>query len=781
MQTLIKRSALTVLSIILLLNWRASAIAADASLSWDANTESNLAGYKVYYGTSSGNYGPPVDVGNQTSFTVTGLNGLIYFFAVTAYNDSGDESGYSTEVSKNFGDVTAPTLSSIAAGSITSSSATITWSTNETATSQVEYGITTAYGSTSTLNSTLVTSHSRVLSNLNSSTTYHYRVISRDAGGNIGTSGDRTFTTSAAPDTTPPAISGISTSNVTTTAATISWTTNEVSDTQIQYGTTTSYGSATTLNTTLTTSHSQQLTGLLPSTLYHYRVLSRDSAGNLAVSGDRTLTTVTPPDITGPTLSNIAASNITSTSAVITWSTNETATSQVEYGTTLSYGSSTALGATPVTSHSRTLSNLIPSTTYNYRVISRDGAGNISVSGNRTFITSSTPDTTPPVLSGVDAGNVTSASVAIAWTTDEAATSQVEYGPTTSYGSLSPLDTTLLTGHSTPLTNLQPATTYNYRVISRDAAGNTATSGNNLFTTTAASFPSDTTGPVLSAIDTRDITTEGVTITWSTDEPATSEVEYGPTAVYGSNTGVNATLANNHRQVLAGLQPNTVYHYRVKSSDALGNLSVSADHTFTTHPLIDSVPPADVENFTAVPGTQMVTLSWVNPSDSDFVGVRIVYRTDRFPSDLDDGEILGDFSGRTNERISVIHAGLQENVTYYYSASSYDNNGNYQHTAHASATPSGLSRAGINNGGSNGGENASGGGCALIVPKSGSPTGSEDAADLVGMMGVIVLALLRKLRRSITTDMSPAVPVPRCLPIRSLLICGTRRLRGSPD
>jgi len=746
MQTsLIKRIILVIIAIGLLLTWKAPALAADAILSWNANSESDLAGYKVYYGTSSGNYGNPIDVGNQTTYTVTGLTGSTYYFAVTAYNTSGTESGYSNEVSKRFGDTTAPTLSSIAAGSITSTSATITWSTNEVATSQVEYGLTTSYGSSSALNSSLVTAHSRVLNGLSPSTTYHYRVISRDAAGNTGTSGDRTFTTAAAPDTTAPAISGIGTSNITTTAATISWTTNELSDTQIQYGTTTSYGSSTTRNTTLTTNHSQQLTGLLPSTLYHYRVLSRDGAGNLATSGDRTFTTATPPDTTAPTLSNITASNITSTSAVVTWSTNETATSQVEYGTTMSYGSSSALNATLVTSHSRTLSNLSPSTTYNYRVVSQDAAGNISVSGNRTFTTSTTPDTTAPVISGIAAGNPASNSAAISWSTNEAATSQVEYGPTTSYGSLSALNTTLLTAHSTTLTNLQPATTYNYRVISRDAAGNTATSGNNTFTTAAAQAPSDTTGPSLAAVGARDITSENVTISWGTDEPATSEVEYGLTLDYGNSTGVNATLSNSHNQTLSNLQPNTLYHYRVKSADAMGNLSVSADYTFTTNPLGDSIPPADIENFTAVAGTQLVTLSWVNPSDSDFIGVRVVFRTDRFPNGLEDGEILGDFSGQRNEAVTVVHAGLEAGVTYYYSASSYDDHGNYQHTAHASATPSSFSISGSNGGTSGGDDGGSGGGgCAMVSHKAGDSAGPGSSADLIGIVLMITMGILRK-------------------------------------
>jgi Bacterial Ig domain/Fibronectin type III domain len=76
--------------------WGSSAV----TLAWDANTETNLAGYKVYYGPASGLYTNTVDVGNITTNRVTGLvEGVTYYFAVTAYNSSGQESDYSAEIS----------------------------------------------------------------------------------------------------------------------------------------------------------------------------------------------------------------------------------------------------------------------------------------------------------------------------------------------------------------------------------------------------------------------------------------------------------------------------------------------------------------------------------------------------------------------------------------------------------------------------------------------------------------------------------------------------------
>lgn len=74
----------------------------DVTLSWDPNTEPDLAGYKVYYGTSSHNYTETIDVGNTTTYQITGLSEGTYYFAVTAYDTSGNESDFSDEVSKTF-------------------------------------------------------------------------------------------------------------------------------------------------------------------------------------------------------------------------------------------------------------------------------------------------------------------------------------------------------------------------------------------------------------------------------------------------------------------------------------------------------------------------------------------------------------------------------------------------------------------------------------------------------------------------------------------------------
>lgn len=95
------------LMILILLSFGSAALAAGgkATLSWDANKEADLAGYKVYFGTASGKYGPAIDAGKTAtpstpSYSVTIPNDGTYYFAITAYDTAGNESGFSAEVSK---------------------------------------------------------------------------------------------------------------------------------------------------------------------------------------------------------------------------------------------------------------------------------------------------------------------------------------------------------------------------------------------------------------------------------------------------------------------------------------------------------------------------------------------------------------------------------------------------------------------------------------------------------------------------------------------------------
>jgi hypothetical protein len=165
---------------------------------------------------------------------------------------------------------------------------------------------------------------------------------------------------SAPPDTTPPVISNVAASAITDTSATIVWATNEPASSQVEYGTSTGYGSTTPLDQTLDVSHAVALSGLTPSTTYHFRVRSSDGAGNSAQSGDYTFTTVVRASST-----STSSTSSTSTSSVFT---SYTSTSYVSTSTTSSSSltSSTSYVATSSASATSTHSTLTSSTSTHY-------------------------------------------------------------------------------------------------------------------------------------------------------------------------------------------------------------------------------------------------------------------------------------------------------------------------------------------------------------------------------------------------------------------------------
>jgi len=185
----------------------AAVFPANVTLSWnppatdaDGAPLSDLAGYIIYYGMESGTYSDGLDVGNVLTYPVSGLyDGQPYYFAVAAYDASGNESAYSNEVVKIISqDTESPVISGIYAGNITGSGAAVSWTTDEVSNSRIEYGM-SAVSENSLLDTSLVINHNIALSGLSPSTQYSYRLLSDDISGNSTVSGEYTFTTAALP------------------------------------------------------------------------------------------------------------------------------------------------------------------------------------------------------------------------------------------------------------------------------------------------------------------------------------------------------------------------------------------------------------------------------------------------------------------------------------------------------------------------------------------------------------------------------------------------------
>ncbi len=140
--------------------------------------------------------------------------------------------------------------------------------------------------------------------------------------------------------------------------------------------------------------------GLTASTAYNYKIAAYDAAGNIGIPSTQVSSTTLTADTIPPTITNVAAPSITSSSAVVTWNTNEVSTHQVEYGLTDSYGSQTPENSVLMASHSQSLAGLLPDTSYHFRVKSKDASGNLAISSDNAFKTLSASST--PTVTGTE-------------------------------------------------------------------------------------------------------------------------------------------------------------------------------------------------------------------------------------------------------------------------------------------------------------------------------------------------------------------------------------------
>ena len=416
-------------------------------------------------------------------------------------------------------------------------------------------------------------------------------------------------------DTLGPQISGLSVSEVTETSAAIGWTTDEPADSRVEYGLAEGSYPWTMTSGSMVLSHQLALSGLESGTVYHYRVSSTDGWNNSTVSGDDTFTTQSG-DTSPPVISQIEAGAVTTHSATITWLTDESSDSQVEYGPDEQYGLLTPVDTILTTGHQMTLSGLQAGQLYHYRVRSADEQGNPAVSDDDTFTTLS-GDTTPPAISQIVVLVPNDSTAQVAWLTDEGADSQVEYGFDAGYGYLSPLDTTLVqshqvnidlprpgaikvnpagdptrressrtaadTGDPRPIRSLQAPggkeqVVYHYRVLSRDVWSNLAVSDDDTFIINLG----DTAPPLILNMQIWDVRDTCAQISWQTDEPASSELRYGTAEGQYEWSLVDTALAIEHIFDLRGLTPDFTYHLQAYAEDAAGNESVSADTVLVT-------------------------------------------------------------------------------------------------------------------------------------------------------------------------------------------------------
>jgi len=162
-------------------------------------------------------------------------------------------------------------------------------------------------------------------------------------------------------------------------------------------------------------------------------------------------------------------------------------------------------------------------------------------------------------------------------------------------------------------TGLSPSTAYSYTVSAFDAAGNLSSPSLVANATTPAA---DTMPPTISQVSISGVTGSAASISWTTDEASDSQIQYGLTTAYGTNTTLNTALTTSHTQNLSGLTPNTTYHYRVVSRDVSGNVAFSADAIFTTGTVVTTPQFVQSANVTSDASASNVSRAFASANTS---------------------------------------------------------------------------------------------------------------------------------------------------------------------
>jgi hypothetical protein len=541
-------------------------ISFDTGASWSDMTSAGNGGYNYIYNVSN---------------TATSLSYSVRIKDATNNTISADKT-------VTVSDIIPPVITSASPSlTVADISATISWTTDKLSDSYIEFGTTTDYGHQQGEDN-VVGNHAVEIVGLNPTTTYHYRVKSKSLTGNQTISPDYTFTTTLPVESqSGPQIAGSTAQRpgADPEEVTIIWTTDRYASSQVWYGSdSTVLDQKTTEDTTLNKTHFVAITHLHPNTRYYYKAYSQDTYGNVVWGEENYFVTAETGLSSTPTITAVQSTDTTLTSTIISWQTTTVATSLVELGTLPgTYDTNIAdqsLGST--TQHVVRLSGLIQGTTYHYRVMGQ--------SSNNTWIASDdyTFSTVPmPAISDIQVKGIGSVSSTITWNINIPAQSQVNYGATSL--SQSQGDTLSATAHSVTLNSLVPATKYQFQIVTEDSYGNKASSDIQSFQTIIDTIPpviSNMKSEVSVVTDPNGGTSAQAIVSWSTDEPATSQVKYamGVVAVddYPLSTQEEPGLTTSHVVIISNLQPSATYHMRLISKDSSANIGSSDDYTIIT-------------------------------------------------------------------------------------------------------------------------------------------------------------------------------------------------------
>jgi chitodextrinase len=665
----------------------------EATVSWHTDTPSNsIVTYSLASDLSDSETAEgDGELTESHGVTLSGLSaGTKYYYFVSSTDGDGD-----TAIDQNVTDGTvsyyqfvttsdpdAPVISDVATSLVGENGVAITWATDKPALSQVEWGITEELGTLTAQTNTYTFGHSVVLNNLSSTTEYFYKVISEDKNDNVASSSINSFTTLAPTivtntvtitesggggggsrtidnrDLEAPVISDISVAQVGARSAIITFTTSKIASGQVRFGPTAQYGSSAGDPLSYRTVHRVVLTGLTPSTQYHFAPEAEDiyenqgiapgeifttlessvteaiseevalteeernivqkvqnaspifvekilesllTSSNLANVSDATFTTFlsdfasqvgSSPAISGPDIVVETGPR----SAIIRWTTDKPANSLVSYARSDEYRSNednpyTITAGLPddaVTNHVVTLPNLEPNTVYHFSARSQSTIGPVSLSGDRTFQTTSLF----PQIDNLRFTAINETDATLNWTTDFPTKTELSLTNAVTGEVTNILDESYVKEHTVVLPDLQVSTAYTVALKAVDNDGNISTASVLPFSTVLSrEAPKVSNVRISTALIPNQSQKAQTIISWETDKPATSRVFFaeGLATELNQSTTLQDALVKDHIIVTTALSPGSAYTLKVQSGDSGGNVTDSDRYSILTPKLPESV------------------------------------------------------------------------------------------------------------------------------------------------------------------------------------------------
>ncbi len=418
---------------------------------------------------------------------------------------------------------------------------------------------------------------------------YFYRVQACDSANNCGVQSSSVSKVPTGRFTSPAILTTGPSVTVKTRSATIAWVTDRDSDSRVQFGTTSGqYFAAEAAQSAQVKNHSIELNNLQPDTVYYYKARWTDSDGNTGSTSEMMFKTLPAPSV-----KNVSVGRVNLSSATVSLTSKQAAKVKIYYGLSEGFGGVEQINtSTAESSYMVELTGLSDGSTYYYKVNTVDAEGYEYDSGRiDTFTTPARPRISNVQFQPVD-GKPTSTQK-ITWQTNVPATSLLNYR-TNGQPMREMSDSKMTTEHSMTVEGLYDDSVYTVVVQSRDGFGNVAVSDEHNFKTAL-----DTRPPEISKLRV-EVSIRGVgneargqmIVSWTTDEPSTSQVSYSKGTSgshYASSTAEDNALTTEHTVVISDLDTSQAYRLKAVSRDKARNTGESGDRSAIIGQPSDSV------------------------------------------------------------------------------------------------------------------------------------------------------------------------------------------------